>query len=126
MPLHRALLLTHHMTSRRKIATIHKHTKRLSINLVLKTGRPPGIMLAEAMTHDAIAQWVGCVRRLRYKDFRVAKIEEVIEGGAGGLKPGGNGQVREFEEMKELGAYLEECGIWQWWREHMGFAKSGS
>ena len=114
------------MTSRRKIITIHKHTKRLSITLVLKTGRPPGIMLAEAMTHDAIEQWVGCVRRLRYKDFRVVKIEEIMERGDGGLKLGGAGRVREFEEMKELGAYLEECGIRQWWRVHMGFAKSGS
>ncbi|KAL8792890.1 MAG: hypothetical protein Q9195_004532 [Heterodermia aff. obscurata] len=114
------------MTSRRKIATIHKHAQRLSLTLVLKTGRPPGIMLAEAMTHDAMEQWIGSVRRLRYKDFRVAKIEEITDGGDGVSKLSGAGQVREFEEIKELGAYLQECGIWHWWREHMGFAKSGS
>lgn len=45
--LHRALLKTHHMTSRKKIHAIAKAAKTLSCAVVLKTGRPPGVMIAE-------------------------------------------------------------------------------
>ncbi|MCJ1467556.1 hypothetical protein MMC07_006181 [Pseudocyphellaria aurata] len=45
--LHRALLKTHHMTSRKKIHAIAKAAKAFSCAVVLKTGRPPGVMIAE-------------------------------------------------------------------------------
>lgn len=129
MPLHRALIKTHHMTSRKKIQTIAKAAKSLHCSVVIKTGRPPGVMLVEA-TNDseteakkAVEAWVGVVRRLRYKDYQLLKMEGIVTGGGRlGVEAG---CVREFDEMKELGKFFEECGVRVWWREHMGFARGG-
>lgn len=121
--LHRALIKTHHMTSRKKIQALTKAAKSLSCSVVLKTGRPPGVMLAEAETQDAVQEWVDVVKRLRYKDYRMLKMEELEDDkGRLTLEPG---HVRECEEMKDLGAYLDECGMKEWWTEHMGFARGG-
>lgn len=128
MPLHRALIKTHHMTSRKKIQSLTKAAKTLHCAVVIKTGRPPGVMIVEA-TNDseseaqkAVEAWVGVVRRLRYKDYQLLRMESVQKGDLG-LEAG---HVREFEDMKELGKYLEGRGVWQWWREHMGFARVGT
>ncbi|MCJ1268688.1 hypothetical protein MMC22_008576 [Lobaria immixta] len=50
--LHRALLKTHHMTSRKKIQAISKAAKSLSCAVVIKTGHPPGVMIAECECED--------------------------------------------------------------------------
>ena len=115
MPLHRALIKTHHMTSRKKIQTLTKAAKALHCAVVIKTGRPPGVMIVEAANDSeseaqkAVESWVGVVRRLRYKDYQLLRMA-LAEKGNLGLEVG---YVREFGEMKELGKYLEECGVWQ-------------
>lgn len=63
--IHRILIKTHHMTSRKKISAITKAAKRLSCSVVLKTGSPPGIMLAEGEEEDAGA-WLEIVRVRSY------------------------------------------------------------
>lgn len=50
--LHRALIRTHHIISPKKIHSIGKLAKNLSCAIVLKTGRPPGIILAECEGRD--------------------------------------------------------------------------
>ena len=119
--LYRALIKTHHMTSRKKIQSLTRAAKGYNCAVVIKTGRPPGVMLAESTNRNDIEAWVQTVRRLRYKDYSLMKMESV---GQGQLKVE-MGHVQEFQELKDFGRYLEECSIWQWWREHMGFAKSG-
>jgi len=57
----RALIKTHHMTSRKKIMTITKAAKRLECAVVLKTGPPPGVMLVEGM-EEAVEGWVSVVK----------------------------------------------------------------
>lgn len=58
-PLHRILIKTHHMTSRKKILALTKAAKRLSCSVLLKTGGPPGVLIAEgALAGD----WVEVVR----------------------------------------------------------------
>ena len=47
MTLYRALIKTHHMTSRKKITTIAKAAKKYRCALYLKTGDPPGVMIGE-------------------------------------------------------------------------------
>jgi hypothetical protein len=61
-PTHRILIKTHHMTSRKKILVITKAAKRLSTSVLLKTGGPPGIMLAEG---QGAGEWLEVVR-VRY------------------------------------------------------------
>ena len=46
--LYRALIKTHHMTSRKKIAAIHALTRRHGCVVYLKKGlRPPAVLVAE-------------------------------------------------------------------------------
>lgn len=65
----RALIKTHHMTSRKKIQAITKSAKNHSCSVLIKTGKPPGVMMAQG-TEDAVKQWVesvkvrSCPRRL--------------------------------------------------------------
>jgi hypothetical protein len=57
--LHRILIKTHRMTSRKKILAITKAAKRLSCSVVLKTEGPPGIMMAEG---NGALEWMEVVR----------------------------------------------------------------
>lgn len=123
MPLHRALLKTHHMTSRVKIRAIKNSTGQLDCKAVIKTGRPPGVMLVESENGEDVGRWVGVVKRLRYKDYRLLRMEAVDD--QRGRLPVAAGSVLEFTSMKELGEYLKECGIHEWWIENMGFGKGG-
>ncbi len=46
--LYRALIKTHHMTSRKKLAAIRQLAKQYKCVVYLKTGlRPPGVLVAE-------------------------------------------------------------------------------
>jgi hypothetical protein len=60
-PIHRILIKTHHMTSRKKILAITKAAKRLSCSVLLKTGGPPGVMIAEGESGPAL-EWLEVVR----------------------------------------------------------------
>lgn len=146
--LHRALLKTHHMTSRKKIQAIAKAAKSLSCAVVIKTGHPPGVMIAECECEDEnpeldvmgkeengkkrvageggrrLSEWVSAVKRLRYKDFQLLALEPIPRPHPN--KPQGRlsipaGRVQELTEMKLLRAYLTECGISAWWTARMGF-----
>ena len=61
--LYRALIKTHHMTSRKKIAAITKAAKRYECAVYLKTGaHPPGVMIAESEGEKDMRGWVGAVK----------------------------------------------------------------
>ena len=113
------------MTSRKKIQVLTKAAKKLSCTVVIQ-GRPPGVMIVEAANESdseaqkAVESWIDVVRRLRYKHYQLMRMEPVQKGDLG-LEVG---HVREFGDMKELGKYLDERGVWQWWVKHMGFARS--
>lgn len=57
----RALIKTHHMTSRKKIQAITKSAKHHSCSVLIKTGKPPGVMIAQG-SEDAVKQWVETVK----------------------------------------------------------------
>ena len=58
----RALIKTHHMTSRKKIQTLSKAAKTHACSVVFKTGRPPGVMIAEAADESSLTEWVDTVK----------------------------------------------------------------
>ncbi|KAL8811110.1 MAG: hypothetical protein Q9223_000883 [Gallowayella weberi] len=125
LTLFRALIKTHHMTSRRKIKALTKSAKHNSVSVILKTGKPPGVMIAEAASEDAVKHWVKSVQRLRYKDYRLLRLEAVTQGLKQAQLSRTPGNVQEISSMKDLSAYLSECEMLTWWTEHMGFAKGG-
>jgi len=67
---HRILIKTHHITSRKKILTITKAAKRLSCSVLIKTGGPPGIMIAEG---ESALDWVEVVR-VCWPDSRIFSV----------------------------------------------------
>lgn len=56
---------------------------------------------------------------LRYKDYQLLRCEQVLEGRLNV----GLGSVKRFKDVKELAADLAECGVLEWWRRGMGFAR---
>ncbi|KAE9371345.1 hypothetical protein N431DRAFT_483897 [Stipitochalara longipes BDJ] len=118
-PIHRVLIKTHHMTSRRKILTLTRAASNLQCSVLLKTGpHPPGIMLAEGESAD---DWLKVVKKLRYKDFRLMAKDEVAERRFD-VEPG---KVIELTSMKEFAAFLErDPVIYGWWRAKMGFTEN--
>ena len=61
----RALIKTHHMTSRKKIMAIGKAAKQYNCAVYLKTGKPPGVMIGECDGEDgeeSLKAWVRSVK----------------------------------------------------------------
>ncbi|CZR63252.1 uncharacterized protein PAC_13149 [Phialocephala subalpina] len=103
------------MTSRKKISAITKAAKRLSCSVVLKTGSPPGIMLAEGEEEEAGA-WLEVVRKLRYKDYRLVKREAIPKRGLS-VEPGNFVETTALKELREFLSKDEE--LYKWWGLHM-------
>ncbi|CCU75354.1 unnamed protein product [Blumeria hordei] len=113
----RILVQTHHMTSRRKIYALTKAAKSLGCGVILKVGRPPGIMLAEG---ERALQWLDLVKQLRYKDYRLLKKELIAQP----LLDVPVGRVVEVTSVKELSTFLRtNTQLYEWWRLNMGFKK---
>jgi hypothetical protein len=62
MSLYRALVKTHHMTSRRKIAALTQAASRYDCAVLIRTGGVPGIMFVKGKTEDDVQAWVARVR----------------------------------------------------------------
>ncbi|EPE35272.1 hypothetical protein GLAREA_10969 [Glarea lozoyensis ATCC 20868] len=117
--LHRMLIKTHHMTSRKKIGVITRAAKTHDCSVLLKVGAPPGIMLCEG-EENGVKEWENVVRKLRYKDMRLVKRESIEKMSLGPLGVE-TGDVQEIEEIKDFAKLLEgDEGLYQWWRVGMG------
>ncbi|KAL2005222.1 hypothetical protein VTN00DRAFT_2432 [Thermoascus crustaceus] len=123
--LYNALIRTHHITSRKKVAVLKRAADTYNCFVLLRTGGCPGIMYVEGRSADDVGSWVGTVRNLRYKDFQLAtrpgpvvRERKDVAKAVDEPEPG----VREVESVKEFGALMEERGVWAWWRRGMGYA----
>lgn len=127
-----ALIRTHHITSRKKIAALKKAADTYNCYILLRTGGCPGVMYVEARGEEDVSAWVNTVQRLRYKDYQlVARPAQLIvedcreEEGKGKAKVREEVSVevglREVESMKEFGTIMKRRGVWEWWRKGMGY-----
>ena len=55
-----ALIRTHHITSRKKVATLKAAAKKLECYALLRSGVSPGMMYVEG-SEDAVRKWVEAV-----------------------------------------------------------------
>ena len=64
MMLYRALIKTHHMTSRTKIRAVVQAAKKCHCAVYIKTGKhPPGVMIAECDQGEGyLKEWLGSVK----------------------------------------------------------------
>jgi hypothetical protein len=118
-----ALIRTHHITSRKKIAVLKKAANAYNCFVLLRTGGSPGVMYVEGRREEDVGAWVSTVQRLRYKDYQLVarpgpRGDEAGEGGNGAIEPG----LREVDSVKEFGSAMKERGCWGWWRKGMGYA----
>ncbi|KAL4878234.1 hypothetical protein BJY04DRAFT_221383 [Aspergillus karnatakaensis] len=138
MPVFNALIRTHHITSRKKVAALKRAADGLNCSALLRYGGCPGIMYVEAKDKETVESWVGVVKNLRYKDFQLVSRPAglVVEGANETKGPEKNrGKTKgeeeglfktgldEVDSVKEFGSLMERRGVWQWWRRGMGYVK---
>ena len=129
MTRYHALIRTHHITSRRKVATLRAAARQHQCTVLLRAGGVPGLMYVAAGSAEGVAAWVDVVRGLRYKDYKVlAAPSDVSDAGKErhqGQEKHDEGELDEVAEVKDFGRRMEELGLWEWWRGRMGFVKGG-
>lgn len=154
MAVYNALIRTHHITSRKKIAHLRKAfsaTQNPGLRLVLlRVGASPGMMYAEGVgdgdAADAgVAGWVAAVQALRYKDFQMAaRVGDAEERGLAvscdddggrpttGRKPRAAGVgdellmgFKEVATVVEFAGAMRARGLERWWKLAMGYEKDG-
>lgn len=136
-PLYNALIRTHHITSRKKVANLKKAADNHGVYALLCSGGCPGIMYAEGSA-DGVKEWVSSVnvcenrrlgkpstnsaQRLRYKDYQLAVRPAPIapENGTAATRHVPVG-LFEVGTVKEFGAIMQQRAIWSWWRKGMGY-----
>jgi hypothetical protein len=121
-PVYNALVRTHHITSRKKVAKLRQAAANYNIYALLRYGGCPGVMYCQG-TESGVKDWVYVLQRLRYKDFQLVKKpaakEADINATEGHDVP--YGRLIEVDTVKEFGAKMEEFGVWSWWRNGMGY-----
>jgi hypothetical protein len=120
--IYNALIRTHHITSRKKVAKLRQAAANYNIYALLRYGGCPGIMYCQG-TESGVKDWVSSVQRLRYKDFQLVKKPAVKESEQQELQEQdiAYGKLEEVESVKEYGALMEELGVRNWWRKGMGY-----
>ncbi|KAF2017365.1 hypothetical protein BU24DRAFT_420415 [Aaosphaeria arxii CBS 175.79] len=123
-PIWNALIRTHHITSRKKIAKLRAAASNNNVYALLRSGGCPGIMYCEGH-EDGVRNWVGTVQRLRYKDFQLVRkpaAKQIDTSSTMDIVKGtGYGKLEEANSVKEFGARIEALGVWAWWRSGMGY-----
>ena len=122
--MYHALIRTHHITSRKKVAALKAAAKKYECAVLLRSGGVPGIFYVQCRQADHIKTWIGTVHDLRYKDYQLVAPPELVPESAP-IKDAKNDAVDydfvELETVKELGAKMEEKGVLDWWRKAMGY-----
>lgn len=118
-----ALIRTHHITSRKKVAVLKRAADAHQCFVLLRSGGCPGIMYVECQEQTNVESWVSVVRKLRYKDFQLVTRPGLLapEGDEYTLPLPGSG-LSEVESVKEFGDLMSKRGVWGWWRKGMGYA----
>lgn len=117
--MYHALIRTHHITSRKKVATLKAAAKKLNCYALLRSGGVPGLMYVEAGDLKDTQNWVDTVHGLRYKNYQLiaaasAAEKEVVPAMESGL-------LEEVDTVKDFAATMESKGLLKWWRTSMGY-----
>ncbi|KAI1654214.1 hypothetical protein F4813DRAFT_392957 [Daldinia decipiens] len=118
-----ALIRTHHITSRKKLARVKKAALLHNLHVLIRSGGSPGIMYAEGPDEASVSSWVNMIQALRYKDFQCARkpAAHQIRSAVERLKDGG---FEEVASVTEFGERMEQRGLGSWWRIGMGYEAS--
>ncbi|RMX89615.1 hypothetical protein D0869_00751 [Hortaea werneckii] len=119
-----ALIRTHHITSRKKVAKLKQAASAQDVFVLLRSGSSPGIMYVEGERRGT-EEWVSTVQKLRYKDYQLAARPAEVEREGDGGKVQRGGLVREglheTETVKDFAQQMYDRGVFGWWRKAMGY-----
>src|ERR1700760_785793 len=93
MPAYHALIRTHHITSRKKVARLKAAAKQLQCHALLRSGGIPGVMYVRGTDRTQVQKWVDTVHGLRYKDYQLVSPVSAVDGPEGQLEDGGLGTL---------------------------------
>ncbi|QKX57260.1 uncharacterized protein TRUGW13939_04369 [Talaromyces rugulosus] len=119
-----ALIRTHHITSRKKVAVLKKAADTYNCYVLLRTGGCPGVMYVESGREEDVSAWVNTVQRLRYKDYQLVTRPgpQADEGYPKSSTISTDPGLREVDSIKEFGSLMKDRGVLGWWRKGMGYA----
>jgi hypothetical protein len=120
--IYNALIRTHHITSRKKIAALRKAADTHHCYVLLRTGGSPGVMYVEGKQEEDVSSWVAIVQKLRYKDYQLVSRPKCMKLAASDpsemtMMP----RYMEVNTIKEFGSIMQERGLLDWWRTGMGY-----
>lgn len=119
--MYHALIRTHHITSRKKVAVLKAAAKKLECFALLRSGGTPGMMYVESKNEQNAQAWTNVVHSLRYKDYQlVAPTSRASETATPSAE---SGNLKEVGTVKEFAAEMELKGLLPWWRISMGFVR---
>lgn len=118
--MYHALIRTHHITSRRKVATLKAAAKQLECYALLRSGGIPGVMYVQGAHEQNLCSWIDTVHGLRYKDYHLAAPPAAMTKN---LWLGKEGVLEEIDTVKVMAQRFEHVGLLDWWRQRMGFVK---
>jgi len=135
--LYNALIRTHHIISRRKVAILKASAHKKSCYVVIRSGGCPGIMYCQG-SEVTVKQWVSevqvglCVtdarpdmltgsKNLRYKDFSLASHPAPITSQDRVAPITSQGRFIEVESVKDFARLMEGLGLLSWWRKAMRY-----
>lgn len=125
--MYHALIRTHHITSRKKIARLKTAAKVHQCFALLRTGGIPGVMYVRGRTRPDVQSWVDIVHSLRYKDYQLAapvgRVAASEQTGSESETESPLGILEEVATVKEMAASMASKGVTSWWRLAMGFAQ---
>jgi hypothetical protein len=122
MTLYHAFIRTHHITSRKKVATLKAASKKLEVAALLRSGGVPGLMYVRGNCSENVSSWVDIVHELRYKDYQlVCPPARVPDGSGGDAGDSAVGMLMEVETVRDMAAVMEKRGLLVWWKKAMGF-----
>ena len=116
--MYNALIRTHHITSRKKVAVLKAAAKELQCYALLRTGGTPGVMFVQGNSQDRVQRWVETVRNLHYMGYQLASPAAAAARGFG---PSNYGSLVEVSTVKDMAAKMNSCDLADWWRKAMGF-----
>lgn len=139
-----ALIRTHHITSRKKVAKLKQAADSHNVFALLRSGGAPGIMYVEG-EEKGVRGWVEtvhvclktakseisseralieqCTQNLRYKDYQLVARPASLQAETPRLMIGQYiRSLHETDTVKDFGAQMHARGVFSWWRRAMGYA----
>lgn len=146
LPTFNALIRTHHITSRKKIARLRQAAAAHDVFALLRSGGSPGIMYVEGL-QPGVEEWVAVVQvrpvssfnvfrslleltlrqKLRYKDYHLASRPAalVLADRRDGESWSATG-LYEVDSVKDFAERMRQQRVFDWWREAMGYTTGQS